>query len=464
MKRDLAALASHAFDLMVIGGGVVGACIVRDASRRGLKAALIEQNDFAAAASEAMSHTIHGGIRYLSTGQFGLVRKGLAERAAWMRIAPEYICEQTWLLPLTTGARGFQNRVGVALYQWLSGRKAKVLSRAESLSTEPALEMDGMSGAALYQDFHLAEPHRLVIAVLQDAAAHGAQIANHVAADGLVGLGSGVEGVNAKDRLTGDRFAIQAKQIVNATGPWAQAAAERLVPGQKMVRVTGSKGIHLVTPALSSTHAIAVSGRGEHVFAVPWSGMSLFGTTDDAYAGDLSSVVATDSEIGAFQAKIARLMPAAKPFLDKTIASFAGVRALPNGEGDTYRAAREELIVSHRDDGVPALWTVTGGKWTTARLMAERAVDLTVAQCGRRTGRCDTRNAVIAARHLPTLLSDQLAVAERDEMALTAEDHLRRLGRHALLLDPGLKAEVEGWLARRLNGDNSGTGRSGRLP
>jgi glycerol-3-phosphate dehydrogenase len=117
MKRQLDELASTAFDLLVIGGGVVGACIVRDAARRGMKATLIEQDDFAAAASEAMSHTIHGGIRYLSSLQVALVRKSLAERAVWARIAPDFICEQRWLLPLTQGRRGLQNRFGVALYQ-----------------------------------------------------------------------------------------------------------------------------------------------------------------------------------------------------------------------------------------------------------------------------------------------------------------------------------------------------------
>jgi glycerol-3-phosphate dehydrogenase len=463
MKRDLAALASIGFDLLVIGGGVVGACIARDAARRGLKAALIEQADFAAAASEAMSHTIHGGIRYLSTGQFGLVRKGLAERATWKCIAPDFISEQNWLVPLTAGSRSLQNRTGVALYQWLSGRMAKALSRAEALSTEPVMGMDGLNGAAVYQDFHLADPHRLILAILQDAAEHGAQIANHVAADGLVRVGGRIDGVSAIDQQSGNNFTIRTAQMVNATGPWAQTVAERLVPGQKTVRVTGSKGIHLVTPALSTTHAIAVSGKGEHVFAVPWHGMSLFGTTDDVFGGDLSSVAATEGEVEAFKAKIVRLLPEAKSCLDKTIASFAGVRALPGGGGDTYRAARDELIVSHAADGAPSLWTVTGGKWTTARLMAERAVDLIAAQSGKRTVYCDTRDAVIAARQMPAVLADRLELAAIDEMAVTMEDHLRRLGRHALLQNPGLKAEVESWLAPRMNGDNNDASRDGRL-
>ena len=371
MKRDLAALACGAFDILVIGGGVVGACIARDAARRGLKTALIEQNDFASAASQAMSHTIHGGIRYLATGQFGLVRTGLKERAKWARNARGFITEQTWLLPLTGGTRGLQNRAGVALYQWLGGRKALTLSKRDAVQLEPALAMDTLTGAAVYQDFHLADPHRLVIAILQDAAAHGAEIANHVAADGLVLREGVVEAVSAVDRLSGEAFEIRTAQAINATGPWAQKMADILAPGQRSVRVTGSKGIHLVTPKLTLNHAIAVSGKGEHVFALPWQGMTLFGTTDDMFDGDLSAVEPSEAEIEAFKAKVRRLMPAVGDCLDRTIAGFAGVRALPGGEGNTYRAAREELIVSHAGDGAVGLLTVTGGKWTTARLMAD---------------------------------------------------------------------------------------------
>ncbi len=464
MKRDIAVLASGTFDLLVIGGGVVGACIVRDAARRGLKTALIEQADFAAAASEAMSHTIHGGIRYLATGQFGLVRSGLEERAKWARNARGFVTEQTWLLPLTGGMRGVQNRAGVALYQWMAGLKAQSLSKAEALKQEPALAMDGLTGAAVYQDFHLADPHRLVIAILQDAAGHGAVIANHVAVDGLVLRGGVVEGVTAVERVTGDILTIRATQIINATGPWAQMVADALAPGQKAVRVTGSKGIHLLTPELTSKYAIAVSGKGEHVFALPWHGMTLIGTTDEEFAGDLSTVAASEAEIEAFTAKVRRLMPAAKDCLDRTIASFAGVRALPGRGGDTYRAVREELIVSHADYGASGLLTVTGGKWTTARRMAERAVDLVAASSGKSFAPCQTNEAAILAPVALSELADILERSGQDEMAMTAEDYLRRLGRQALLLDPEVERRVISWLASKGIAANNGAGRDGRLP
>ncbi len=463
MKRDLAALASGSFDILVIGGGVVGACIARDAARRGLKTALIEQNDFASAASEAMSHTIHGGIRYLATGQIGLVRKGLEERAKWARNARAFVAEQTWLLPLTGGLRGLQNRAGVALYQWMAGRPARTLSKADALKQEPALAMDGLTGAAVYQDFHLADPHRLVIAMLQDAADHGAVIANHVAADGLVSRGGAAEGIAAVEQLTGGTFTIRATRIVNATGPWAQKVAGRLVPHQKAVRVTGSKGIHLVTPHLNITHAIAVSGKGEHLFALPWHGMTLFGTTDDVFDGNLSDVTASQPEIEAFRAKVLRLMPAAKSVIGQPLASFAGVRALPGKGGNTYRAVREDLIVSHADDGAAGLVTVTGGKWTTARLMAERAVDLVVKTSGKSFAPCQTNSAEILAPDASREMPDRLARAGRDEMAMTADDYRRRIGRHAFLLDGDLERRVNSWLALRGVGANNDQGRDGRL-
>lgn len=462
MKRDPAALADGRFDLLVIGGGVIGACIVRDAARRGMKAALAEQNDFGSAASEAMSHTLHGGIRYLSTGQFGVVRQGLRERAMWQRTAPSFATEQDWLLPLTNGRRALQNRAGAALYQWLSGRRAKTLSAKDALAVEPALDFPGLSGAAVYQDFHLADPHGLVMAILNDAAAHGAVIANHVSVEGRV-ADKGSQAVVAVDALSGERIAVRADALINATGPWAQHVADRLVPGQKAVRLTGSKGIHLVTPQLASGNAIAVSGRGEHIFCIPWQGYSLFGTTDDAYGGDPASVAPMPGEVDALRAKALRLLPSARTVLDRIVGSFAGVRALPGVGSNTYRAVRESLVTSHAADGAPSVWTAAGGKWTTARQMAEKAVDLAVAQSGKRFDRCTTANAGIAARPMAQTLEGRLAQAAKTEMAVTAVDLMRRLGRAALLADPGLPAAVDSWLARRAREEDSAPGRSGRL-
>jgi glycerol-3-phosphate dehydrogenase len=463
MKRDLAALASNAFDLLVIGGGVVGACVARDAARRNLRVALIEQNDFASAASEAMSHTIHGGIRYLSSGQFDLIRTGLRERSMWLRTAPGFVTEQPWLMPLTGGWRAVEHRMGVALYQWLGGKRARTVSRQEAIALEPLLAMEGLSGAAWYVDGRLDDPHALVIAVLQDAAAHGAVIANHVEAMALRQAGSQVAGVGAVDLPTGANFNIQARIVVNATGPWAQRVAERLSPGQKSVRLTMSKGIHLIAPPMQGKCALALAGRGEHAFIVPWHGMSLIGTTDDAFSGDPADIKASDADIEALKAKVLRLLPGASPLLAATRGIFAGLRALPAGAGGTYRAARETMLADHAADGAAGLFTLTGGKWTTARLMAERALDAIAPKSGQRLAPCDTATALIAPAPTVPMIEHRLARARLDEMALTRDDSLRRLGRHALLADEALGQKVDQWLASSDNGANNASGRDGRL-
>ncbi len=463
MKRDLAALASNAFDLLVIGGGVVGACVARDAARRGLRVALIEQNDFASAASEAMSHTIHGGIRYLSSGQIGLVRTGLRERSMWLRTAPGFVTEQPWLMPQTGGWRAFENRMGVSLYQRLGGKRARAISRQVAIASEPLLAMEGLSGATWYVDGRLDDPHALVIAILQDAAVQGAVVANHVEAMALRQGGGQVAGVGAVDLLTGQQVDVQARLVINATGPWAQRLADRLSPGQKSVRLTMSKGIHLIAPPMQGEYALALAGKGEHAFIVPWQGMSLIGTTDDIFSGDPGDAKASDTDIEALKVKVLRLLPGARPLLAATRGTFAGLRALPAGRGGTYRAARETMLADHAADGATGLFTLTGGKWTTARLMAERAVDAIAPKLGQRLAPCNTATALIAAAPILPMIEHRLARAQLDEMAMTRDDCLRRLGRHALLADETLAQKVDQWLASSDNGANNASGRDGRL-
>lgn len=357
MKRNLRELESRQFELCIIGGGIIGACIARDAARRGLSVALVEMNDFASAASEAMSHTIHGGIRYLAQGRFALVREALLEKQVWLEAAPEFI------MPLADGFSALKMKSGIALYQLLSGKRAQFHSAGAALELEPNLARPGLSGAAVYDDARVDDPHRLIIAILQDAASHGAVIANHVECTGLMSADDSVTGLNVNDCLSGAQFQARAAYIVNASGPWAQKLASRLVPVQKQARLAASKGIHILTPPISNSHAIAVSGRCEHGFILPWKGMSLVGTTDDAFHGDAGSAQPSEQEISRLIEKITRLLPQTRPFLDKPISSFGGVRALPGAAGDTYRASRDVAVCDHAADGMSGLFSVFGGKW-----------------------------------------------------------------------------------------------------
>ena len=458
MKRDLGQLESRIFDLAIIGGGVIGACIARDAARRGVDVALVEANDFAAAASEAMSHTIHGGIRYLAQGRFGLVREAIAERAVWLATAPDFVCEQKFLVPLRGDAGALKLKAGVALYERMAGGRAEFLSADAALAMEPLLAMPGLTGAAAYRDARVDDPHRLIVAMLQDAVRHGAVIANHVQCVGLVTEHGSAAGIEAADRLSGAPFRIRASAVISATGPWAQAMASRLLPGQRRARLTASKGVHIVTPPIFNTHAVALSGNGEHGFILPWHGMSLVGTTDDVCEGRLHETHATEEEIEGLAAKITRLLPHARGALQNRIGSFAGVRALPGAPGDTYRASREVAICDHAGDGMQGLYSVFGGKWTTARRIAERFLDQLAPRFEKPLRLCDTKTAHLAAVPLPTDLTSRLTQAADEEMAVREEDFCRRIGRAAMLKSPQMRTEIKAWLASRSASRDSGAG------
>ena len=406
MKRDLSQFESGAFDVCVIGGGVIGVCIARDAARRGLKVALVEMNDFASAASEAMSHTIHGGIRYLAQGRIGSVRDALKEKAVWLDIAPDFVCEQKFIMPFSGGLGALKMKAGVSLYQRLGGRRAEFLTADAALELEPCLARPDLSGAAIYHDARIDDPARLILAMLQDAAAHGAAVANHVECVALLSKVGKATGIWAVDRLTDTTFEIRASQVVNATGPWAEKIASLLVPKQKTARLTASKGIHIVTPPISRNVAIAVSGKGEHGFVLPWKGMSLVGTTDDSFSGDAGSAQPTESEVARLIEKITRLLPRSREFLERRIGGFAGVRALPGSGGDTYRASREVAVCDHATDGVSGFYSVYGGKWTTARLIAERFLDTLGTRLPQTLKSCDTTSAIIDGMPAPQAFQD----------------------------------------------------------
>jgi glycerol-3-phosphate dehydrogenase len=458
MKRNLSDLESRNFDLAIIGGGVIGACIARDAARRGLSAALIEMDDFACAASEAMSHTIHGGIRYLAQGRIGLVREALSERAVWLQTAPDFVSPQKFIMPLLGGPRALRMKAGIALYQRLGGKRAALFSVAEALALEPCLAQPGLSGAAAYDDGCVGDPDRLIIGILQDAAAHGAVIANHVECAGLLMRDGRTAGLSARDHLSGAPLAVRAECIVNAAGPWAERLANRLVPGQRQARLTASKGVHILTPPISGNFAIAVSGKGEHGFVMPWKGMSLVGTTDEMFNADAGFAHPSEEEIARLTEKMTRLLPQARGCLQNPLASFAGVRALPGAAGDTYRASREVAVCDHAADGASGLYSVFGGKWTTARLIAENFLNGLAPQFRKLLKACDTRHAMIAASPSLPDLGSRLAQAAGSEMAVIEDDFRRRIGRADMLASPHIHQDIKAWLASRQMSRNSVSG------
>jgi glycerol-3-phosphate dehydrogenase len=399
MKRSLDALTSRVFDLAIVGGGITGCCIARDAARRGLSVALVERRDFSSGTSAATSHMVHGGLRYLQSLEFGVVRESLRERRIWQRIAPHLVSPLAFLVPTLGRRHDLTIRVGLALYDLLSFDRNRLedpeqhlaasrhLSAAEMVAREEVLDQPALHAGMVYSDCLAFSPERVAVECALDAAAHGAAVANHVAAAAI--RRGAPPTLVATDELTGAELPIRARVIVNAAGPWSDEVSATL--GQATpTRVVRSKGIHLVVRPITTHFALTVPVRGRHFFVIPWRDHSLIGTTDTPYPGDPDDVGVTDAEIEDFLAVINEGLPAARLGRGDVVTAYAGLRPLVASHvGSTYRASRRSEIVEDPTGVV----SVIGGKWTTSRGVAERCVDVVVRRLDASVRACDTADA-----------------------------------------------------------------------
>jgi len=411
MRRATDRLANETFDILVIGGGVTGACVARDASLRGLNVALIERNDFANATSAHNSKLVHGGLRYLRNFELGLVRESLRERRIWQRIAPHLVHPLPFLVPLYGG--GFRARAtlsaGLSLYDvlsfdrgWLDDPAQRLaghswLNAKEALAHEPVLEGPNLEGAFRYYDAQMYSPERLALECLIDADAHGAAIANYVEAGKLLLRNGKVEGCNARDAITGATFDIRAKTTLVAAGPWADIFLEHALAKPTSHKLLRSKGIHVLVPSMTRDAALTVATKHGHFFVLPWRGHTLLGTTDTAFSGNPDDVGVSESDISTFFAFINNHLPAAKLGWGNVEYFYAGLRPLvDDGSGDTYGASRRAELVDHgKDDRLDGLFSAIGGKWTTSRALAESVVDTLTAKLGVKTRACETGRSLL---------------------------------------------------------------------
>lgn len=386
------------FDVVVVGGGITGVWVAREAAARGLKVALVDRGDFGAETSAATTKYIHGGIRYLEQYDFAVVRESLRERRILALGAPHLVEQTKFIMPAWRWSKPSAPLLGagMALYDLLSfdrNREAPAslriphprwMSKKKLLQSVPWLEPAGLLGAFAYHDTLNVHPERLLLAYVKSAEAAGAVLVNHCTADGFlvdnVRDRLVVEGVRATDLLTGESFEVRAKVVVNAAGPWIDKVLATL--GRDAgVGVDRSKGVHILTRPLGggvvrdAVFARAKSGR--HVIVSPWMGKSFIGPTDtpmgeeDARADrdDVQSIIDTvNSTMGRTE----------RPLEESDVELTAvGVRPLikaPGAEG-TYTASRRHELYHHVDRGIDNVWTIGGGKWTTARATAEEMVD-----------------------------------------------------------------------------------------
>ncbi len=416
---NLTRMAEDPFDVLVIGGGITGTGIALDAATRGLSVALVEKDDFAAGTSGRSSRLVHGGLRYLEHGEFGLVRESLRERGILYRLAPHLVRPVPMYMLAGDLRRRATYRAGLTGYEMLAaGRNIgyhKAVRAGQVAAAIPGF--GGRSRGFRYFECQVDDA-RLTIEVARTAQAAGAVLANHAQVTGLLGQGR-VTGAAVTDEMTGQRFEVQARAVVNATGIWAERVAG-LADGSAGVRLLPSKGVHLVfAPGAVRTTAAVVAPSaardGRYIFIVPWEDRVYAGTTDTPYQGDLDDPGVGDADRDYILAAVAGLFPGVTGH--DVVASWAGLRPLL-GQDDAGDTKSSDLSRKHAIFTGPfGLYTITGGKLTTYRAMAEDLVDRVAAELCRQgrggAGPCRTREIPLGL-HGPAAAAVRLA---RDEVA-----------------------------------------------
>jgi glycerol-3-phosphate dehydrogenase len=420
-------LSGRTVDLLVIGGGIIGAGIARDAALRGLSVALVEQDDFASGTTSRPTRLIHGGLRYLELFDFALVRSDMREREILLRIAPHLVFPLPFLLPLYRPSLIYQAklRIGMQLYDALSLDKSlpkrEWLDREQTVAAEPTLDRDGLHGAWRFYDAQVPLVERLVIENVVDAAEHGALVLNHARAVGYLRDGTRVTGARIRDRIATSDLEVHARFTVNATGPWLDRTIASVRPGAKpLLRLT--KGVHIVTPrATEKAHVLFAKDDGRLFFVLPWLESTIVGTTDTDYAGDPADAAATDEDVRYLQTEARRAFPAA-PF-DQIHYTYAGVRALVREEGVSEgEVSRKHALFDHeRVDGLAGLLSVVGGKITAYREIAEEATDAVARKLALKV------DASTADAPLPGARSDPLPAEPRLGVDPETVRHLERI-------------------------------------
>lgn len=373
-----AALRPHEttpLDLLVIGGGIAGAGVALEAARCGARVALVEARDFAGGTSSKSSKLVHGGLRYLAQGQIGLTRESVRERKALLRDMPGLVTPLRFLLPVRQSDRKGRRilGLGLAMYDFFAGRRTREWHAPEAvLAQAPHLAPQDLVGGWSYLDAQ-TDDARLVLRVLAEARRLGALTLNHVSADQLIESGGQVQGALLHDRASGDRLSVQARVVVNATGVWADQLRQDL--GERP-RLRPLRGSHLLFEAWRLPLAQAVAffhpDDGRPVFALPWEGRTMLGTTDLDHGAPLDQEPGISAEEFDYLMRAARAaFPGLALGVDDVVSTFSGVRPVQDSgdHRDPSKEAREHLILAER-----GLLTVSGGKLTTFRASAIQAL------------------------------------------------------------------------------------------
>ncbi|MYT31103.1 glycerol-3-phosphate dehydrogenase/oxidase [Streptomyces sp. MspMP-M5] len=445
--KALTQMAERELDVLVVGGGVVGAGTALDAATRGLDTGLVEARDWASGTSSRSSKLIHGGLRYLEMLDFALVREALKERGLLLqRLAPHLVKPVPFLYPLQhKGWERWYAGSGVALYDGMSvssghGRGLPVhrhLSHRRALRVAPCLRKDALVGALQYYDAQMDDA-RYVMTLVRTAAAYGAQVANRARVVGFLREGERVVGARVQDVEGGVEHEIRARQIVNATGVWTDDT-QALIGERGQFHVRASKGIHLVVPKdrIHSTTGLILRTEKSVLFVIPWGRHWIIGTTDTDWDLDKAHPAASSADIDYLLEHVNSVL--ATPLTrDDVEGVYAGLRPLLAGESDATSKLSREHTVAHP---VPGLVVVAGGKYTTYRVMAKDAVDEAVHALDARVAECVTEDVPLAgAEGYRALWNARARIAARTGLHVARTEHL--LNRYGALTEELLELVV----------------------
>ncbi|MFF5108929.1 glycerol-3-phosphate dehydrogenase/oxidase [Streptosporangium sp. NPDC000509] len=436
----LAQMGAEELDVVVIGGGVVGAGVALDAVTRGLSVGLLEARDFASGTSSRSSKLIHGGLRYLEQLNFELVREALQERALLLqRIAPHLVRPVPFLFPLTHyGWERPYVGAGLVLYDTMgfsTGLARGVpghrhLSRTRALRLAPALRKTAFSGAVQYWDAQVDDA-RHVMTTLRTAAMYGANVASRAQVVGFLREGERVTGVRVRDLEGGKEFEVRARQVVNATGVWTDDIQE-MVGGRGQIHVRASKGIHLVVPRdrIHSLTGIILRTEKSVLFVIPWGRHWIIGTTDTRWELDRAHPAASRSDIDYVLDHVNEMLSV--PLTREDVEGvYAGLRPLLSGESEETSQLSREHVVAHP---VPGLVMVAGGKYTTYRVMAKDAVDAVAHGLDQRVPpSCTDRVPLAGAEGYQALWNSRQRLAQSSGLHVARIEHL--LQRYGSMID-----------------------------
>ena len=426
MIRDLSNLSSHSFDVIIIGGGITGACIAWDATLRGLKVALFEANDFGSKTSSNSLKTVHGGLRYLQDGNLRLVRKMIKERRALMRIAPHLVRPLPVLMPTYKDKLVHRKLVlgsAIKINDWLSADRnigihqdrhllsGRILSKDETLEILPGLAKNNPTGAVQWYDAQMTNTERLVLAFIQSARERGAIVANYASVKQVHVENRSTTGVSVEDKVTGHTYRIASRAVVNAAGPWIDRILESASIPSKLPRFELSTAMNLVTRQIINDYAVGINSTYQHVaadgsttsrqrmlFVAPWRDYSLVGTIHETFHGGADEKWVTEKKVNDLIEEVNRAYPHAqlsRADVKLVHRGFLPCHAEEKEKGDV-QLLREGYVINHKEiDDINGLISSIGVKYTTGRYLAEKTVDTLVGVLKKPLSGCITQKTPV---------------------------------------------------------------------